>query len=114
MKNLRNFLQILILASGVTALVAGCQEKGDDTAKAVLASVESLDFPAENPQPQLITVYSDAQWTAEVPEWVTIDPTTGSGTTDVTVSVTENMVGHKLGEFAPTRTFRGHADKKKK
>lgn len=92
MKNLKNFLQILILASGVTALVAGCQEKGDDTAKAVLASVESLDFPAENPQPQLITVYSDAQWTAEVPEWVTIDPATGSGTTDVTVSVTENMV----------------------
>ena len=27
----------------------------------------------------------------------------------VPVYVTENMVGHKLGEFAPTRTFRGHA-----
>jgi len=26
--------------------------------------------------------------------------------------VTENMVGHKLGEFAPTRTFRGHAGSK--
>ena len=32
----------------------------------------------------------------------------------IPVYVTENMVGHKLGEFAPTRTFRGHADKKKK
>ncbi len=33
----------------------------------------------------------------------------------VTVFVTENMVGHKLGEFAPTRTFHGHqADKKAK
>jgi small subunit ribosomal protein S19 len=33
----------------------------------------------------------------------------------VPVFVTENMVGHKLGEFAPTRTFHGHAgDKKKK
>ena len=31
----------------------------------------------------------------------------------IPVYVTENMVGHKLGEFAPTRTFRGHADKKK-
>ena len=30
------------------------------------------------------------------------------------VYVTENMVGHKLGEFAPTRTFRGHAGNKKK
>jgi small subunit ribosomal protein S19 len=32
----------------------------------------------------------------------------------VPVFVTENMVGHKLGEFSPTRTFRGHKDKKKK
>lgn len=31
----------------------------------------------------------------------------------IPVYVTENMVGHKLGEFAPTRTFRGHADKKR-
>ena len=30
------------------------------------------------------------------------------------VFVTENMVGHKLGEFSPTRTFRGHAGNKKK
>jgi len=29
------------------------------------------------------------------------------------VFVTENMVGHKLGEFAPTRTFHGHAGDKK-
>ena len=32
----------------------------------------------------------------------------------VPVYVTENMVGHKLGEFSPTRTYRGHKDKKKK
>lgn len=30
----------------------------------------------------------------------------------VPVYVNENMVGHKLGEFSPTRTFRGHKDKK--
>ena len=30
----------------------------------------------------------------------------------IPVFVTENMVGHKLGEFAPTRTFRGHGGKK--
>jgi small subunit ribosomal protein S19 len=30
----------------------------------------------------------------------------------VPVYISENMVGHKLGEFAPTRTFRGHKDKK--
>ncbi len=32
----------------------------------------------------------------------------------VPVFVTENMVGHKFGEFAPTRTFNGHAGDKKK
>ncbi len=32
----------------------------------------------------------------------------------VPVYVTENMVGHRLGEFAPTRTFRGHSGKKEK
>ena len=31
----------------------------------------------------------------------------------IPVYITENMVGHKLGEFAPTRTFRGHAGDKK-
>ncbi len=36
-----------------------------------------------------------------------------NGKTFIPVYVTENMVGHKLGEFAPTRTFRGHGGKKK-
>ena len=37
-----------------------------------------------------------------------------NGKTFVPVYVTENMVGHKLGEFAPTRIFRGHAGNKDK
>ena len=32
----------------------------------------------------------------------------------IPVFITENMVGHKLGEFSPTRTFRGHSGNKKK
>jgi small subunit ribosomal protein S19 len=36
-----------------------------------------------------------------------------NGRHHVPVYVTENMVGHKLGEFAPTRTFRGHSHKEK-
>ena len=35
-----------------------------------------------------------------------------NGRVHVPVFVTENMVGHKLGEFAPTRTFKGHAGSK--
>ena len=37
-----------------------------------------------------------------------------NGNKFIPVYVTEMMVGHKLGEFSPTRNFRGHADKKKK
>ena len=36
-----------------------------------------------------------------------------NGNKFIPVYVTENMVGHKLGEFAPTRTFRGHGGKQK-
>lgn len=36
-----------------------------------------------------------------------------NGKTFVPVYVTENMVGHKLGEFSPTRNFRGHGKNKK-
>ncbi len=36
------------------------------------------------------------------------------GRRHVPIYVTENMVGHRLGEFAPTRTFRGHVQEKKR
>ena len=37
-----------------------------------------------------------------------------NGNKFIPVYITENMVGHKLGEFAPTRTFRGHSGNNKK
>ena len=51
-----------------------------------------------------------------VPEFVGYTFNVHNGKVFVPVFVTENMVGHKLGEFAPTRTFFGHtpADKKAK
>ena len=49
------------------------------------------------------------------PEMVGLTIAVHNGRQHVPVLITENMVGHKLGEFAPTRTFRGHiADKKAK
>ena len=37
-----------------------------------------------------------------------------NGKNFIPVYITENMVGHKLGEFSPTRTFRGHSGNRKK
>ena len=49
-----------------------------------------------------------------VPEFVTHTIAVHDGRKHVPVYVTEDMVGHKLGEFAPTRTFKGHAGEERK
>ena len=49
-----------------------------------------------------------------LPEFIGLTIAVHNGRQHVPVYVNENMVGHKLGEFAPTRTFKGHADKSKK
>ena len=48
-----------------------------------------------------------------LPEMVGLTFAVHNGKKFVPVFVTENMVGHKLGEFSPTRTFHGHAGDKK-
>jgi small subunit ribosomal protein S19 len=46
-----------------------------------------------------------------LPEMVGLTIAVHDGRRHVPIFITENMVGHKLGEFAPTRTFRGHTSK---
>jgi len=48
-----------------------------------------------------------------MPEMVGLTIAVHNGRQHVPVLVNENMVGHKLGEFAPTRTYKGHAADKK-
>ncbi|MFQ5335593.1 MAG: 30S ribosomal protein S19 [Flavobacteriales bacterium] len=47
------------------------------------------------------------------PDFVGLTFAVHNGNKFIPVFVTENMVGHKLGEFAPTRQFRGHAGQRK-
>lgn len=47
-----------------------------------------------------------------IPDMVGLTLAVHNGKSFIPVFITENMVGHKLGEFAPTRTFRGHAGSK--
>jgi small subunit ribosomal protein S19 len=49
-----------------------------------------------------------------IPEFVGHTLAVHNGKKFIPVYVTENMVGHKLGEFAPTRTFKGHTTKSEK
>ena len=47
-----------------------------------------------------------------LPDFVGLTFAVHNGKKFIPVLVTDNMIGHKLGEFAPTRTFAGHAEKK--
>ncbi len=73
-------------------VIGSCQEEeGTTLSQAVLASASALNFEGTDSAPQIITVYADAEWVSEVPEWITISPTSGSGVMDVTVSVNDNI-----------------------
>ena len=48
-----------------------------------------------------------------IPEMVGMTISVHNGREHVPILISENMVGHKLGEFAPTRTFRGHSGDRK-
>lgn len=61
---------------------------------------------------QVVKTWSRASMIS--PDFVGHTVAVHNGNKFIPVYVTENMVGHKLGEFAPTRTFRGHAGNKKK
>lgn len=60
---------------------------------------------------QVIKTWSRAS--TIIPDFVGHTFAVHNGNKFMPVYVTENMVGHKLGEFAPTRTFRGHAGHRK-
>ena len=64
----------------------------------------------ESNQKTVIKTWSRASMIS--PDFVGQTIAVHNGNKFIPVYVTENMVGHKLGEFAPTRTFRGHAGSK--
>ncbi|MDR2601246.1 MAG: 30S ribosomal protein S19 [Spirochaetaceae bacterium] len=61
---------------------------------------------------KLIKTYS--RCSTIIPEMVGITISVYNGKIWIPVYITENLVGHKLGEFAPTRIFRGHSGSDKK
>lgn len=78
-------------------------KKGPFVEKKLLKRVEAAKKANDK---TMIKTYSRASMI--IPDMVGITISVYNGKTWVPVFVTENLVGHKLGEFAPTRTFRGH------
>ena len=75
--------------------------------------IKKVELAVSNSDRRVIKSWSRRSTIA--PEMVGLTFAVHNGKKFIPVFVTENMVGHKLGEFAPTRTFYGHAaDKKSK
>jgi small subunit ribosomal protein S19 len=74
--------------------------------------LEKVEKSKESGKKSVIKTWSRASMI--IPDMVGETIAVHNGKTFVPVFITENMVGHKLGEFAPTRNFRGHAGNRKK
>jgi len=81
-------------------------KKGPAIDVKLMKKVEAL-----NRSGQKAVIKTWARWSTIVPEMVGLTIGVHDGRRHVPIFITENMVGHKLGEFASTRTFRGHTSK---
>jgi len=84
-------------------------KKGPYVNPKLLRKVEKLN---DSKQRQVIRTWSRAS--TIFPQMVGHTIAVYDGPRHIPIYVTENMVGHKLGEFAPTRTFRGHISRAEK
>ena len=84
-------------------------KKGPFVEPRLLARIEAMNAAGEK---EVIKTWSRAS--TIFPEMVGHTIAVYDGRKHVPVYVAESMVGHKLGEFSPTRTFKGHAADKKK
>lgn len=84
-------------------------KKGPFVEPRLLARIEAMNAAGEK---EVIKTWSRAS--TIFPEMVGHTIAVYDGRKHVPVYVTESMVGHKLGEFSPTRAFKGHAADKKK
>ena len=82
-------------------------KKGPYVAPKLLRKVEEMNKNGEK-----IVLKTWSRSSTIIPDFVGHTLAVHDGRKHVPVYVTEDMVGHKLGEFAPTRTFRGHSGSK--
>lgn len=87
--------------------MARSAKKGPFIDDKLLKKIEKLG--AQKEKRQVIKTWS--RRSTVIPEMVGLTIAVHNGKKFIPVFITENMVGHKLGEFSPTRTFKGHTSK---
>ncbi|MFC1928396.1 30S ribosomal protein S19 [Chloroflexota bacterium] len=81
-------------------------KKGPAVDAKLMKKVEALSRSG-----QKAVIKTWARWSTILPEMIGLTIGVHDGRRHVPIFITENMVGHKLGEFALTRTFRGHTSR---
>ena len=76
--------------------------------------VKKMQVAAKEPNPNKRVVTTYSRRSTIIPDMVGITFAVHNGRKFIPVFVSEQMVGHKLGEFSPTRTFHGHTGERKK
>ena len=84
-------------------------KKGPFVADSLFSKIEKMNEKGEK---SVIKTWSRAS--TIIPDMIGHTIAVHNGRQHVPIFITDQMVGHKLGEFAPTRTFRGHAKSDKK
>jgi small subunit ribosomal protein S19 len=84
-------------------------KKGPYIEPSLLKKVETL-----NEENKKVVIRTWSRASTVFPQMVGHTIAVHDGRRHVPIYITENMIGHKLGEFAPTRTYRGHLVEKKK
>jgi small subunit ribosomal protein S19 len=83
-------------------------KKGPFVSERLLKRIEAMN---ESGKKQVVKTWSRSS--TIFPQMVGHTIAVHDGRKNVPIYISEDMVGHKLGEFAPTRTFRGHSGEKK-
>jgi small subunit ribosomal protein S19 len=81
-------------------------KKGPAVAPKLMKKVDAM-----NRASQKTVIKTWSRFSTIMPQMVGLTIAVHDGRRHVPIYITENMVGHRLGEFAPTRTFRGHSRK---
>jgi small subunit ribosomal protein S19 len=84
-------------------------KKGPAVDAKLMKKVEALSRSGDK-----VVIKTWSRWSTIVPQMIGLTIGVHDGRRHVPIYITENMVGHKLGEFAATRTFRGHVSKAEK
>lgn len=99
---------ILFLAKG-GHILSRSTKKGPYIAESLMKKIEALNAANDK---KVVKTWSRSS--TIFPEFVGHTIAVHDGRKHVPVYITEDMVGHKLGEFAPTRTYKGHAGEERR